>query len=368
MSKPSFTGDLTPERTLTSTITVESTSSSEPTSTATSTTIREPVFHTVLVAPKQSPHAYVPSSIKAEVGDTIVFEFYPTNHSVAQADYDAPCVPAANPFWSKHFLISSYEQPERWTLRVNHTDPTFFYCTANGSCNVNGMVGAINPNETMTVEHQRQKAIGYPIQVEPGQPIPPEGAGTIGRPESTATSTPSPTPHHSLSSGAIAGIVVGCVVGIGILGALFFLLGRNAIYRKWLQSEDGHNDRTRKWALSGGGFGGWSTAAKSEAGAPPPSEMDRTIVESQPGHMSYMGPDQSPHARHLSGGFGQGSPPPQWGWDNAGASGMVSPMGTKPWEFQKYAPQELSAGGGGSLVELDGGNNHSPPPVSPNMR
>ena len=50
--------------------------------------------HTIQVGPKTSPHAYVPSHITANPGDTVVFEFYPTNHSVVKADYMAPCVPA----------------------------------------------------------------------------------------------------------------------------------------------------------------------------------------------------------------------------------------------------------------------------------
>lgn len=47
------------------------------------------------VGPKTNPHAYVPNSIFANVGDVILFEFYPTNHSVVKADYLAPCVPAS---------------------------------------------------------------------------------------------------------------------------------------------------------------------------------------------------------------------------------------------------------------------------------
>lgn len=47
--------------------------------------------HTVQVGPDSSPHAYVPHSITANPGDVVVFEFYPTNHSVVQADYGSPC-------------------------------------------------------------------------------------------------------------------------------------------------------------------------------------------------------------------------------------------------------------------------------------
>ena len=60
--------------------------------------------HTVQVGPKTSPHAYVPNRITANPGDLVVFEFYPTNHSVAKADYLAPCVPASEGvFWSGIF-------------------------------------------------------------------------------------------------------------------------------------------------------------------------------------------------------------------------------------------------------------------------
>lgn len=50
--------------------------------------------HTVQVGPKSSPHAYVPHSLTANPGDVVVFEFYPTNHSVVKADFLAPCQPA----------------------------------------------------------------------------------------------------------------------------------------------------------------------------------------------------------------------------------------------------------------------------------
>jgi len=51
--------------------------------------------HTIKVGPRGNPHQYVPHSVNATVGDFIVFEFYPRNHSVVQAKYLEPCVPAA---------------------------------------------------------------------------------------------------------------------------------------------------------------------------------------------------------------------------------------------------------------------------------
>lgn len=84
-----------------------STSTSDPyttTSTSTTTTSTGITTHTIQVGPKVSPHAYVPHNITANPGDILVFEFYPTNHSVAKADYLAPCVPASSgEFWSGEF-------------------------------------------------------------------------------------------------------------------------------------------------------------------------------------------------------------------------------------------------------------------------
>ena len=80
----------TTQMTITSTsATADSTTSSSSKSTSTGE-----ATHTISVGPKSSPHAYVPHTIKANPGDTVVFEFYPTNHSVVKADYGAPCVPA----------------------------------------------------------------------------------------------------------------------------------------------------------------------------------------------------------------------------------------------------------------------------------
>lgn len=60
--------------------------------------------HTIQVGPKTDPHQFVPSEITANVGDLVVFEFYPTNHSAVKADFDAPCVPASKDlFWSGIF-------------------------------------------------------------------------------------------------------------------------------------------------------------------------------------------------------------------------------------------------------------------------
>lgn len=81
----------------TPTPTSKSANTSTSTSTKTDSSTKE--THTVQVGPKQDPHAYVPRSLDAKVGDLIVFEFYPRNHSVVQADWKAPCIPASGDYF-----------------------------------------------------------------------------------------------------------------------------------------------------------------------------------------------------------------------------------------------------------------------------
>ncbi|PYH29468.1 EGFR-like transmembrane domain-containing protein [Aspergillus neoniger CBS 115656] len=286
---------------------------------ATSTTTTAIATHTVQVGSKEDPHQYSPHNVSAAVGDIIVFEFYPRNHSVVKADYLAPCVPASGEIFYSGIFNSFNEEdgqlvgpPPTWSLVVNDTEPAFFYCTAIDSCIGNGMVGVINPNSTMTFESQYNRAKTYPYMLVPGQSIPAEG--TIA-PTSTSTSTSSPsnTPSTSspaLSTGAIVGIVIGSVAFIAILGALFFLLGRNRVYRQWMSSQDGRHERTARWAalLSPGqstGKGG-SNSAAGGGGGQRKSEMDggSALVPQSEFSGATVGSGLSPP-------LGQG----MWGWD-----------------------------------------------------
>jgi plastocyanin len=107
-------------------------SSSSATRTSSSTGI---ATHTIQVGHKSDPHQYSPNSITANVGDIVVFEFYPTNHSVVKADYLAPCVPASGDiFYSGMFNtfneeggqlvgdVSRMNQPYQQDLLLTDTD------------------------------------------------------------------------------------------------------------------------------------------------------------------------------------------------------------------------------------------------------
>ena len=80
------------------------------TTTHSSTASTGSATHTVKVGPKEDPHQYVPHNLTADVGDLIVFEFYPTNHSVVKADYMAPCVPASGDIFYSGAFDSFHEE------------------------------------------------------------------------------------------------------------------------------------------------------------------------------------------------------------------------------------------------------------------
>ncbi|PTU21876.1 hypothetical protein P175DRAFT_0405875, partial [Aspergillus ochraceoroseus IBT 24754] len=233
--------------------------------------------HTIQVGPRESPHQYVPHSISANVGDVVVFQFYPRNHSVVQADYNAPCIPANGDYFFSGIFDTFDEvngqlvgDPPTWSWTVDRSEPTFFYCTAIDSCLENGMVGAINPNASMTWQTQYTSALNAPYMLFPGQPMPAEGEQQQSSPSSTTSSASPSSPSttlgnpsasssssSSLSGGAIAGIVIGAVIAVLVIGALLFLLGRNNVYKQWVTSQSAEGSttaRTARWALfqSGG--------------------------------------------------------------------------------------------------------------------
>lgn len=54
----------------------------------------------VTVSVAQNGLAFTPNNIKADVGDTLEFQFYPAQHSVIQGDGSKACQPLAGGFYS----------------------------------------------------------------------------------------------------------------------------------------------------------------------------------------------------------------------------------------------------------------------------
>jgi len=98
------------------------------------------VTHTVIVAPTQGVLRYVPFTLNASVGDTVMYIWGANNHTVTKSSELAICNKTSDaPF-------ASGEQNKTFTFSqvVNDTNPTFFYCGTPGHCE-KGMFGIINP-------------------------------------------------------------------------------------------------------------------------------------------------------------------------------------------------------------------------------
>ncbi|KKY16597.1 putative extracellular serine-rich protein [Diplodia seriata] len=245
--------------------------------------------HTVSVG-AGSGHNFTPNTTIAEVGDIVIFDFYPTNHSVIRGEYSNntslcgpagcnPCVPwelyhtdeADQGFFSGNHKISSFTNRETWNLTINNTDPIWFYCDAIDSCSPNGMVGVINPQNGSSFSHQHTEAMDAVYQLAPGQSWPAEGGG------SSSSSSSSSGGHSSLSGGAIAGIVVGSVAFVVMAAALFFFVGRSRAYGKFFKHAQSQPPVSEigDHGSQPGGLGGsvppWSDHTPSRYGSPPPT-------------------------------------------------------------------------------------------------
>ncbi|KAF2180196.1 hypothetical protein K469DRAFT_730212 [Zopfia rhizophila CBS 207.26] len=275
---------------------------------------------------------FTPNETRAAVGDTVVFEFYPPDHSVARAEFGSPCVPYEDTgkdkvgFWSEVQWVKTVKDLTYFNITINDTKPIFYYCTAPGSCLDQIMIGAINPNEEQTLEKQAQAAREATLQLAPGQEIPPEATGALSKPGSTPTSAPNNSPsqgaggnggnggHHGLSGGAIAGIVVGGVAFVAICAALFFFVGRTKSLKEVLDRRDATVSKTTPGAGPGtpGDFGNPGTPGQAyfsptqqqtEFGNLPPYAQHQ-VTDSHPsgwasppmhpGHMSMQSMNSQP--------------------------------------------------------------------------
>ncbi len=112
--------------------------------------------------------AYTPNTLKASVGDTVNFHFYPLNHSVVQSSFNSPCTPLQGGIFSgfhpssndeavSHYPPSSRLLPldqcayanrkaQMFSVTINDTNPIWLYCaqTVKSHCQ-SGMVMVINP-------------------------------------------------------------------------------------------------------------------------------------------------------------------------------------------------------------------------------
>jgi plastocyanin len=162
--------------------------------------------------------SFDPSTVVAQPGDTVTFEFHQKNHTATQSTFNVPCQPLMSGFNSgfKPVGDNATEFPT-FTVPVNDTKPIWVYCAQANHC-PSGMVFAINANTTgpNTFDAFRAKAMG-----STSSSVPPNNAG----PSSTGAGSPFPTTNTgaplptTTNSGAAGRIDVQSITG---LSAVFF--------------------------------------------------------------------------------------------------------------------------------------------------
>jgi len=156
--------------------------------------------HSVRVGGPNSELTFTPNVINASLGDTVTFKFWPKNHSVAQATFNAPCQPANNSFWSGFFPTKEGANEQVFVYTVaNESAPVWFYCTQGQHCQ-NGMVGVINPPASgqRTIQAFAAAAKDAPANVSPSSE---KGTGGEIKANSNSSTSPSSSPSSSSGSG-----------------------------------------------------------------------------------------------------------------------------------------------------------------------
>ncbi|KAI8657107.1 hypothetical protein NCS56_01316600 [Fusarium sp. Ph1] len=214
--------------------------------------------HTINVG--AAGHKFTPNDIEADVGDILEYRFYPDAHWVIRGDFGYPCIPYEY-VDTDRTGFSSGPQPvkaitndaPRFRVRVNNTEPIFYYCGAPGSCVKYHMMGVVNPSKNETLDDWLKKANGVDYQLTPGEPFPKEQgfttSTTSASPESTTSTTPDatggfsyqPDDENGLSGGAVAGIAIGGAAVLILATGVIYLCSRRGGFDKAYRKNIGNN-------------------------------------------------------------------------------------------------------------------------------
>ncbi|KAJ8116846.1 hypothetical protein OPT61_g1819 [Boeremia exigua] len=121
--------------------------------------------HTVQVG--SSGLSFVPQTISAVEGDTVIFELFAA-HDVVTGDFDSPCQTDDD---DDDFFSGPYSDTNngarKFVVNVTTNDPIYYYCSVQRHCQ-SGMVGGINiPNSgSETIQAYRQAAANVQQQAE----------------------------------------------------------------------------------------------------------------------------------------------------------------------------------------------------------
>nr|GAT48346.1 predicted protein [Mycena chlorophos] len=117
----------------------------------------------VLVGANQTL-TYTPSSITANIGDTVTFVFTSKNHTVSQSTFTDPCALTTNGISSGfQFVAANATSVPSWSFTVNNVSaPLWFFCEQTNPVShcSKGMVFAVNPTAAKTFAQFQATAMG----------------------------------------------------------------------------------------------------------------------------------------------------------------------------------------------------------------
>jgi plastocyanin len=157
---------------------------------------------------------YTPSTVTAQNGDVIAFQFVAKNHTVTQSTFAEPCNFMSGGIDSGFFNIApgatSFPQ---WSFTItNASTPLWFYCRQTGHCS-KGMVFAVNPTQNKTFDAFKAAAEATAANGT---------TATTGATGATAATTP-PSPSASgkpNSASIMSGNTVGFLIGVAAVAGL----------------------------------------------------------------------------------------------------------------------------------------------------
>ncbi|KAL1633118.1 MFS transporter (Seo1) [Diplodia intermedia] len=159
---------------------------------------------TITITVNRVANLFVPENATAAVGDVVKFEFWPTNNSVARADYGYPCVPYAltapdradSAFWSgfrpvvANLAQVNITELPAYYITINRVTPLWFYNSAPDACAGHQMVGVINPASPTQLAVQKRAAAAATLALSPGEALP-QGSSLSSSSSSAAATTAS---------------------------------------------------------------------------------------------------------------------------------------------------------------------------------
>ncbi|OBT73683.1 hypothetical protein VF21_06201 [Pseudogymnoascus sp. 05NY08] len=167
--------------------------------------------HTVAVG-GSAGLVYVPDTVNAAVGDSVVFVFHSQNHTVTQSTFNTPCVKLAGGMDSGFMPNpnNTIVPPPMMAMQVTVATPLWFYCKQGNHCG-KGMTFSINPTAAKSQADFMQMAIAQ------------NGTGTaaniVGGTTSVGAVAAATTAAAAAATNAVAAAGTGMAAGTGAAGA-----------------------------------------------------------------------------------------------------------------------------------------------------